>query len=79
MKWRKGYKAYGYMNAILFHGTDPNRLSAASYHNIKDDHSRRKKFYTFAVGKFPEIQYVNWYNATTKQFIKQVQKKDFEL
>ena len=79
MKWKKGYKAYGYMNAIVFHGTDPQRLSAASYHNIKDVYSRRKKFYIFITGKFPEIHYVNWYDAVTKQFKKQVLRKNFEL
>lgn len=77
MKWRKGYKAYGYLNAIIFHGTDPQNLQAASYHNIKDTPGKMQKFYRFAEGKFPKIQYVNWYNAITKKFSRQVKKKKF--
>jgi hypothetical protein len=78
MKWRKGYKAYGYLNAIVFHGTDFNHLAAASYHNIKDSEVMKKKFYQFAQTQFPLVKYINWYNAITKKFSHRVYKKDFQ-
>ena len=79
VKWRKGYKARGYLNAVVFHGTDLKQLQAASYHNIKDSDTMKKKFFRFALQQFPLVRYVNFYNSITKKYSFRVYRQNFNL
>lgn len=61
-----------YLNAIAFTPGSSDDIFFRKYHMIKDNTDAKAKFCAFIKRKFPNVQYVNFYNKATREFTERI-------